>query len=385
MKTDGERNRNLTSACGSASHCRCTTSARARASDASDTEMLDRLQRQPQPRALEEPRGERVVALVALVAVGRRAPHRSETATSRPSRRRLVGPSAAASSWSYHGVNAGGSARSTRTRSSVDACSSAAGTSFTATRSRRAATRTSTRWSSSRRPTTRTCSACRRSRPGRSGSSRSGTSRRDRRSGRSRSRARVGRILTDVHHGLLRSAFAGQGNAIQLSSRLRVLAHWVADAEHPAVSRRPRRASSASERSSGSRGGRSGASSRRSASGPPTARATSSRTCTARATRPTSESRTPSCCAPPGSRRRTRDPRTSSFSPATSTCAAERQRTLRSAGRAGVGLLAARRRASITCSCVARRARRSGAGTMPGAPAATCCSQITPRSSSTST
>ena len=34
MKTDGERNRNLTSACGSASHCRCTTSARARASDA---------------------------------------------------------------------------------------------------------------------------------------------------------------------------------------------------------------------------------------------------------------------------------------------------------------------------------------------------------------
>ena len=37
----------------------------------------------------------------------------------------------------------------------------------------------------------------------------------------------VGRILTDVHHGLLRSAFAGQGNAIQLSSRLQVLAHWV--------------------------------------------------------------------------------------------------------------------------------------------------------------
>ena len=36
----------------------------------------------------------------------------------------------------------------------------------------------------------------------------------------------VGRILTDVHHGLLRSAFAGQGNAIQVSSRLQVLAHW---------------------------------------------------------------------------------------------------------------------------------------------------------------
>jgi endonuclease/exonuclease/phosphatase family metal-dependent hydrolase len=37
----------------------------------------------------------------------------------------------------------------------------------------------------------------------------------------------LGRVLTDVHHGLLRSAFAGQGNAIQLSTRLTVLAHWV--------------------------------------------------------------------------------------------------------------------------------------------------------------
>jgi endonuclease/exonuclease/phosphatase family metal-dependent hydrolase len=33
----------------------------------------------------------------------------------------------------------------------------------------------------------------------------------------------VGRALTDLHHGLLRSAFAGQGNAIQVSSRLSVL------------------------------------------------------------------------------------------------------------------------------------------------------------------
>jgi endonuclease/exonuclease/phosphatase family metal-dependent hydrolase len=39
--------------------------------------------------------------------------------------------------------------------------------------------------------------------------------------------ARIGRALTDVHHGVLRSAFAGQGNALQLSTRLRVLEHRV--------------------------------------------------------------------------------------------------------------------------------------------------------------
>lgn len=39
--------------------------------------------------------------------------------------------------------------------------------------------------------------------------------------------ARVGRTLTDVHHGVLRSAFAGQGNALQLAPRLRVLDHRV--------------------------------------------------------------------------------------------------------------------------------------------------------------
>jgi endonuclease/exonuclease/phosphatase family metal-dependent hydrolase len=35
--------------------------------------------------------------------------------------------------------------------------------------------------------------------------------------------AAVGRALTDLNHGLLRSAFAGQGNAIHVSSRLTVL------------------------------------------------------------------------------------------------------------------------------------------------------------------
>jgi len=39
------------------------------------------------------------------------------------------------------------------------------------------------------------------------------------------SAARVGRVLTDLHHGLLRSAFSGQGNAILLGSRLHVLTH----------------------------------------------------------------------------------------------------------------------------------------------------------------
>ncbi len=38
---------------------------------------------------------------------------------------------------------------------------------------------------------------------------------------------RLGRALTDIHHGLLRSAFAGQGNAMHLSPRLRVLEHRV--------------------------------------------------------------------------------------------------------------------------------------------------------------
>jgi endonuclease/exonuclease/phosphatase family metal-dependent hydrolase len=39
--------------------------------------------------------------------------------------------------------------------------------------------------------------------------------------------ARIGGRLTDVNHGVLRSAFSGQGNAIQLSARLRVIEHRV--------------------------------------------------------------------------------------------------------------------------------------------------------------
>jgi endonuclease/exonuclease/phosphatase family metal-dependent hydrolase len=37
------------------------------------------------------------------------------------------------------------------------------------------------------------------------------------------STAAIGRVLTDIHHGLLRSAFTGQGNAILLSPRLQLL------------------------------------------------------------------------------------------------------------------------------------------------------------------
>jgi endonuclease/exonuclease/phosphatase family metal-dependent hydrolase len=39
--------------------------------------------------------------------------------------------------------------------------------------------------------------------------------------------AELGRRLTEPHHGMLRSAFSGQANAIQVSPRLRVLAHDV--------------------------------------------------------------------------------------------------------------------------------------------------------------
>jgi endonuclease/exonuclease/phosphatase family metal-dependent hydrolase len=37
--------------------------------------------------------------------------------------------------------------------------------------------------------------------------------------------AELGRRLTDLNHGLLRSLFSGQGNAIQVSPRLRLLSH----------------------------------------------------------------------------------------------------------------------------------------------------------------
>jgi endonuclease/exonuclease/phosphatase family metal-dependent hydrolase len=40
------------------------------------------------------------------------------------------------------------------------------------------------------------------------------------------STAAIGRALTDMNHGLLRSAFTGQANAILVSPRLRILEEW---------------------------------------------------------------------------------------------------------------------------------------------------------------
>ena len=83
----------------------------------------------------------------------------------------------------------------------------------------------------SQRPTTRTWSACRRFRPGRSGGSarRPGCANATRwRPGRSLGPVPItrlaGRALTAPNHGLLRSAFAGQGNAILLRASLQVVA-----------------------------------------------------------------------------------------------------------------------------------------------------------------
>lgn len=47
------------------------------------------------------------------------------------------------------------------------------------------------------------------------------------------STARIGRALTDLNHGLLRSAFTGQANAILVSPRLRVLGDWTLQLNEP--------------------------------------------------------------------------------------------------------------------------------------------------------
>jgi endonuclease/exonuclease/phosphatase family metal-dependent hydrolase len=57
--------------------------------------------------------------------------------------------------------------------------------------------------------------------------------------------ATLGRLVTAAHHGVLRSAFAGQGNAVQLSNRVRVLERRVEElnpaALRPAGAPRERR------------------------------------------------------------------------------------------------------------------------------------------------
>ena len=54
----------------------------------------------------------------------------------------------------------------------------------------------------------------------------------------------AGRVVTDLHHGLLRSAVAGQGNAVQVSPRLTVLEPQPADPEPALVPDGARRAPS---------------------------------------------------------------------------------------------------------------------------------------------
>src|SRR3954463_4196362 len=108
--------------------------------------------------------------------------------------------------------------------------------------------------------------------------------------------ASLGRRLTAPNHGLLRSAFAGQGNGMVVSQRLRVLAHdaltlnaWrFRSAQARALGLRPRPALWGSGRSRGSAGRRNGASSRPYASKRRAGARTSWRTCIARASRPTS-------------------------------------------------------------------------------------------------
>ena len=98
----------------------------------------------------------------------------------------------------------------------------------------------------SRPPTTPTCSACRRCRRGRSPEF---TDRRRRRAPGARARCRSPRGSAarspTLNHGVLRSAFSGQGNAILLSPRLRVL-------EHRSSTLNPRRFRDAQARRSGS-------------------------------------------------------------------------------------------------------------------------------------
>ena len=47
------------------------------------------------------------------------------------------------------------------------------------------------------------------------------------------STAAIGRALTDLNHGLLRSAFTGQANTILVSPRLRVLGDWTLELNEP--------------------------------------------------------------------------------------------------------------------------------------------------------
>ena len=166
MKTDGERNRRCTSTCGSASHCRWTTSAR-------------RGERRHDPTCSTAFSGSRAATagraatragrkLLRAVAVGR-----GDVSEAEVRRQRLHVRSRACERrgelWSYQGVKAGGSASRTRTavRRPVLVRS---WNLYHGNTSRRGVVPSSTRWSGLPPSTIPTCSACRRCRRGRSAS-----------------------------------------------------------------------------------------------------------------------------------------------------------------------------------------------------------------------
>ena len=117
MNTDGLRKRHRSVDLGQREplHVQDVGAQRARAS-AATPRCSTRLQRQPGARAARQARRERVVALAARGSrSGARQLGEAEARgrAARPRRRRA--PSAAASSWSYQGVKAGGSAITTCT------------------------------------------------------------------------------------------------------------------------------------------------------------------------------------------------------------------------------------------------------------------------------
>ena len=222
----GEDRRAIGSGCGRRPAAARATAGAARrparvASERDDAEVLDRLQRQPRPRAPEEARRQRIEALGAPVPVGRRQLCEAEM------RRRELD------------LGAGAGERARRARGRTTACRQADLRSRRARsptverrarpdleplsrqhRSRPAGRPTSARWSSSSPPTSPTSSASRRSRPGRST---------DRRVGRDAGRHRpdeAPEARPDPDPGVARAradlaasrqaplGFAGQGNAI---------------------------------------------------------------------------------------------------------------------------------------------------------------------------
>ena len=196
MKTEGARNRRWTSACGQGEPLQVEdVGARAR-ERAHHVEVLDRLQRQAQPRAPEEARGERVET---LARAGIR-PVPGSVAEAEPRRRELDVGAGTRERRSELVVVPRRESRRIREqhahRSSVDPCSSGPGTSFTATRCRRSGGRFLDEMIALATADDPTCSASRRCRRGRSAASPPATWPRGRRSGRCRRRPSLGRRLT---------------------------------------------------------------------------------------------------------------------------------------------------------------------------------------------